>query len=278
MHSAIYQGSVRHRRFHPKQHEFVYGATLFYIDLDELPDLFTGVKGWSLNRFNLGSFYRKDYVGDSAVPLKEAVRTQVRTMLGDCPQGAVRMLTNLRILGFCFNPVTFYYLFDSDEDKPSVILAQVNNTPWNERHCYVVPCDSRSDKTKSQFSKEFHVSPFNPLAMQYHWVSTNPAEQLVVHMENHAAAITASESLENSGESIVCHMDATLTLHKQGWSPALLQRILLLQPLNAIKVPFLIYWQALKLFFKGAPVYSHKVINPLHTETGVELKTTGEKL
>lgn len=275
MHSAIYQGRLRHRRFYPKRHEFSYDATLFYIDLDELPELFTGVCGWSFNKFNLGCFYRSDYLGDTQLPLKAAVRSQVLAMTGSCPQGAVRMLTNLRIWGFCFNPVTFYYLFEVDADKPSVILAQVNNTPWQERHCYVVYCAANSAKTTAQFAKEFHVSPFNPMAMEYHWVSTNPAEHLLVHMENHAATGGTDSCAE--GEKKGCHMDATLTLKRVPWSASQLQKILCWQPWAALKVPLLIYWQALRLFFKGVPVYSHSTLNPLHTDGGVELKTTGEK-
>lgn len=274
MHSAIYQGKLRHRRFHPKRHEFTYNSTLFYIDLDELPELFSGVRGWSLNRKNIGSFLRSDYLGDPSIPLKDAVRSKVKALAGSCPLGPIRMLTNLRMWGFCFNPVTLYYLFEADANCPSVILAEVNNTPWNERHCYLVQCSSQSGKTKTEFEKKFHVSPFNPLDMVYHWVSTNPDENLLVHMENHAPPI--QKKLTGTTNPI-CHMDATLNLRRYAWSPILLKRLLWFQPWAAIKVPLAIYWQAARLFFKGAPVYSHQTINPLHTDTSVELKTTGEK-
>lgn len=274
MYSAIYQGNLRHRRFHPKRHEFTYSSTLFYIDLDELSTLFSGVRGWSLNRRNLGSFLRKDYLGDPQIPLKDAVRNQVQELVGYCPSGPVRMLTNLRIWGFCFNPVTLYYVFEVDADCPSVILAEVNNTPWNERHCYLVHCDSHSGKTKADFEKKFHVSPFNPLAMRYHWVSSNPGEHLLVHMENHGLPVAATANRE---QDLVCHMDATLSLKRHDWSANVLTRLLWLQPWAAVKVPFAIYWQAARLFFKGAPVYSHQTLHPLHTDSSVELKTTGEK-
>jgi len=280
MHSAIYQGSLRHRRFFPKCHDFSYSSTLFYIDLDELPGLFDGVKGWSFNRANLGSFQRKDFLGDSAIPLQDAVRNEVSTLLAagneislTCPDGAVRMLTNLRIFGFCFNPVTFYYLFNKNADKPSMVLAQVNNTPWNERHTYLIQCDEKTGKTSSQFDKQFHVSPFNPLDMEYHWISSAPEENVVVHMENHARAKNPAHRVpQHSG----CHMDATLTLKRYPWSESLLQKILWLQPWLAIKVPVAIYWQALRLLIKGVPVYSHQSTNPLPAATSAELKTTGE--
>lgn len=280
MHSAIYQGSLRHRRFFPKRHEFTYTSTLFYIDLDELPALFDGVRGWSLNRKNFGSFRRTDFLGDPAVPLKEAVYCEVNKLLASnkqtaiaCPDGAVRMLTNLRILGFCFNPVTLYYLFNRDSAQPEMILAQVNNTPWNERHTYLIHCDQKTGKANSQFDKQFHVSPFNPLDMEYHWISSVPAEHILVHMENHGHSPRPPDCSDSQS---ICHMDATLTLKRQPWSKSLLQKILWLQPWAAIKVPVAIYWQALRLFIKGVPFYTHKTLNPLPAATSAELKTTGE--
>lgn len=252
MHSAIYRGTLRHRRFHPQRHEFSYQSTLFYIDLDELPTLFSGASGWSLEGKGLGRFCRADYLGDPDVSLKHAVQQEVLRLLGDCPMGAVRMLTNLRIWGMCFNPVTFYYLFDTQADHPSVILAQVNNTPWNERYCYALRCDPATGRVDTRFEKQFHVSPFNPLCMDYRWVSTSPADQLMVHMENHGAI-----SMANQRNDSVIHMDATLTLRREPWARRSLQKILWLQPWLAIKVPVAIYWQALKLLIKRVPVYDH---------------------
>ncbi len=274
MHSAIYRGELRHRRFHPKRHEFSYSSTLFYVDLDELPDLFKGAWCWSLNKRNLGSFWRADYLGDPETPLKEAVRSRVIELAGACPKGAVRMLTNLRIMGSCFNPVTFYYLFEPNADRPSLILAEVNNTPWNQRYSYLISCDLATGKTKTEFEKKFHVSPFNPLSMRYHWVSSAPGETLLVHMENVAPPLTGGSE---ATDSLVCHMDATLKLTRHDWTPSMLQRLLWRQPWAAIKVPLSIYWQALRLFFKGVPVYAHQTIEPMRENSAIEFKTTGEK-
>jgi DUF1365 family protein len=280
MHSAIYRGTLRHRRFHPKRHEFSYQSTLFYIDLDELPQLFDGVRGWSLESRNLARFCRADYLGDPAVPLKQAVQQEVGRQLGDCPNGPVRMLTNLRIWGFCFNPVTFYYLFDAQAQHPRVILAQVNNTPWNQRHCYALVCDPVTGKVNTAFDKQFHVSPFNPLGMRYRWVSTSPGDQLVVHMENHAAPLTATRDRPENPEAVsesITHMDATLTLAREPWTSGSLQKVLWAQPWLAIKVPVAIYWQALKLLIKGAPVYSHSAAPTASSSATRSPTTTAEE-
>ncbi len=257
MQSAIYKGKLKHRRFFPKRHEFTYSSTMFYIDLDELNQLFDRVPGWSLEKWNIGCFRRSDYLGNPQEPLINAVREKALDMAGFCPDGPVRMLTNLRIFGFCFNPVTFYYLFNRDQLHPALILAEVNNTPWNERHVYLVQCNSQSGKTDCNFAKAFHVSPFNPLRMEYRWVSTTPGKNILVHMENHVASCDQAESQ--------LHMDATLRLIRHDWSANLLRNILWLQPWAAIKVPAAIYWQAMKLWFKGAPIYDH-----------IDLKITGE--
>lgn len=246
LNSAIYCGKLRHRRFFPKSHEFTYDACMFYLDLDELPRLFEKNKFWSFNRFNLGWFNRKDYFGDSSVPLDVAVRDYVKQELGYCPEGPIRLLTQLRIWGFCFNPVSLYFIFDKDSSVPKLILAEVNNTPWNQRHTYLLACDEKG-KINTDFKKQFHVSPFNPIDMQYHWISTAPHEQLVVHMENH----------QQSNAGTIRHMDATLTLKQEVWSASRLNRIVWAMPWLAIKIPVAIYWQALRLFIKGVPVYSH---------------------
>jgi DUF1365 family protein len=252
--SAIYSGKLRHRRFFPKAHEFTYDAYMFYLDLEELPELFSQNKFWSFNRFNLGWFNRKDYFGDAAIPLDQAVRDYVKQQLGDCPEGPIRLLTQLRIWGFCFNPLSLYFIFDKDADTPKYIVAEVNNTPWNQRHAYLLACDEKG-KINTEFSKQFHVSPFNPIDMQYHWISTSPDEQLVVHMEN----------LQQSAECLTRHMDATLTLKREQWSAKRLNTIVWTMPWLAIKIPIAIYWQALRLLIKGVPVYSHS--SPSHSLT-----------
>lgn len=243
MNSAFYTGRVRHRRFWPVSHAFSYRMTLCYIDLDEEEQLFRGRWFWSRKGFNLGRLKRQDYIGPHRLGIKEAVLARVRAAGQPlCDIARVTMLTQLRLWGVCFNPVTFYYLFDR-QDTLCYIVAEVNNTPWLERHAYVLPVTEKSGRFRHRFDKDFHVSPFNPMDMHYQWISTRPDRSLLVHMENHRGQRK--------------HMDATLALYRREWTPWRLNLMLCLGPWRSLKVPLAIYWQAFKLWLKRAPLYDH---------------------
>lgn len=243
MKSAFYTGTVRHRRFHPTQHSFRYRMTLLYLDLDEIEKLIRPHWFWSDKKFNLGWLRREDYIAPHHLSIKDAVLTRVSKAGYSLPeQPQVAMLTNPRLWGFCFNPVTLYYVYEG-HDSLHTIVAEVNNTPWLERHAYVLPVTNRRGRFRHRFDKEFHVSPFNPMDMHYQWISTCPRESLLVHMENHKQERK--------------HMDATLTLRRVEWRPWRLNISLWTGPWHALWVPLAIYWQALKLFLKRTPVYDH---------------------
>ncbi|MCP8898413.1 DUF1365 domain-containing protein [Gilvimarinus xylanilyticus] len=243
--SAIYSGWVRHRRFTPVEHEFRYRLDLFFMDLDSLGELFSPLRFWSFNKRNLGQFRRKDFMGPVDRPLKELVLEKASAELDKGREHKVYLLANLRQWGTCFNPVSLYYVYENAQLR--CIVAQVNNTPWDERHTYVIPAVAKKNKTQHKFAKAFHVSPFNPMDMTYDWSSTTPGKRLCVHMENH-----------REGQ---CHMDATLVLTRKTWTETHLNRVLWRTPFNSAKVPLAIYWQALKLWWKGAPVYDHPGAN-----------------
>ena len=102
-------------------------------------------------------------------------------------KGPIRLLTHLRYFGYCFNPVSFYYCFDSSDSFVEAILAEVTNTPWKERHAYVI--DLKANKSKNanligKLEKELHVSPFWGMDHQYEWLFTEPNENLLVNMKN----------------------------------------------------------------------------------------------
>ena len=244
MHSCIYKGWVRHRRLAPTQNRFRYRMFMLYVDLAELPRLFDGVPFWSARRPALAWFRRADYLGPADVPLSDAVRDLVEARTGRRPAGPIRLLTHLRYFGYCMNPVSFYYCFDAADERLEIIVAEITNTPWGERHQYVLSVEQGAPPFKRfEFDKRFHVSPFMPMDMQYHWSFNSPARRLVVHMQNFL-----------EGGFV---FDATLGLERSALGAAALVRLLLSYPLMTLKVVAAIHWQALKLWLKKTPVHDH---------------------
>jgi DUF1365 family protein len=183
--SAVYEGRVRHRRHAPRAHAFSYRMAQLYLDLDELDAAFRGRWLWSVGRRNLAAFHRRDFLGDPARPLADAVRDRVEAATGERPLGAVRLLTHLRYAGLSFNPVSFYYCFDAGGTLHSIV-AEITNTPWKERHAYVLPVATAERRGRAlhwRFDKAFHVSPFLPMQRRYGWTFTEPGDGLQVHMD-----------------------------------------------------------------------------------------------
>jgi len=228
-HSALYEGHVVHRRHTVRNHSFRYRVAMAYIDLDELPSLLGGrltKRGPGLVRFR-----RRDYLGDPRTPLDTAVRALVHERIGHTPQGPIRLLTTLRTLGHCFNPVSFYYCFAADGTTLEAVVAEVTNTPWGERHAYV------TDGREGEFDKALHVSPFMPMEQRYTWRASLPADTLQVHIASHAGEERA--------------FDATLALDR---APLRLGGLL---HFPALRTLALIYGHAVALKLKGVPVQPH---------------------
>jgi len=251
MHSCIYEGHVRHRRFTPVRHTFRYRLYMMYLDLAELPWLFKGRWLWSYGRPNVAFFRRRDHLGQPLIPLDRAVRDLVEQRLGKRPSGPIRLLTHLRYFGFCFNPVSFYYCYDRLERSVESLVVEIHNTPWNEEYCYVFAENENKHPVQGwkrfQFTKAFHVSPFMEMEILYDWRFREPGQSLSVHMNN-----------LSRGEK---RFDATLTLNKKVITGRSLARVLLTYPLMTAKVVTMIYWQALRLRTKGAPVHPHPKVH-----------------
>jgi DUF1365 family protein len=246
MNSAIYFGRVSHRRRVPVEHAFSYRMFMLYLDLAELPRVFSGRWLWSARRPALARFRREDHFGDPARSLDACVRELVARETGRRPAGPIRLLTHLRYFGYVFNPVSFYYCFDEEDTRVETIVAEVTNTPWGERRCYVLPQSmnrGRHGFGRYRPRKAMHVSPFMEMDVDYDWRFSAPANRLSVHMEN-----------ARGGSRI---FDATLALQRRPIGAWTLARALLLYPLMTLKVIAAIHWQALKLWLKGVPVHDH---------------------
>ena len=246
MNSRIYEGWVRHRRMSPKRHDFRYRIYLMYLDLSELGRVFERRWLWSAGRPAVAWFDRRDHLGDPDKSLDFEVRSLVERETGRRPVGRIALLTHLRYFGYCMNPVSFYYCWDADGKAIEAVVAEVNNTPWGERHCYVL--DARSQPRDAthlcfEFEKEFHVSPFMPMEQNYAWKFSTPGESLNVHMESY--------------EFDCKTFDASMHLDAVPISARSLARVLAWYPFMTGRVILAIYWQALQLWRKRVPFHSH---------------------
>lgn len=264
--SALYEGTIRHRRFAVRAHELRHRVALAYLDLDELPHLLGG--RLLASRPGLVRFRRRDYLradqaarhADTALPaadaaaispadaaraLAEAVRDTVFAQTGGRPDGPIRLLAHLRTWGHCFNPVSFYYCFDPSGETLRCVLAEVTNTPWGERHSYVLaPRAGGSTAILSGgLDKALHVSPFMGMDHRYEWSLTTPARTLSVHIASHRAGALA--------------FDATLALQRRELTRASLARVTARYPLATLRVLALIYAHGAALKLKGVPLHPH---------------------
>lgn len=243
--AALYRGWVRHRRFLPKVHAFRYPLFLSWLDLDALEAVAERTPLFSVGRFNLLAFHEADYLpGRPGRTLRERLAAEAAAAGRTLPDGRIFLLTNLRTVGMGFNPVSYYYCFDSTE-RLAMVIAEVTNTPWKERHRYWMrPKPEQADGPWAfDIEKQMHVSPFMPMDLRYRWAFARPGAQLIVHMGLYDKAV-------------LC-FDANLKLERRPWSASQVYRTLLRYPWMTLKVVTAIHWEALWLWMKRVPVFTH---------------------
>jgi len=242
MHS-IYKGTISHSRTKDALHSFSYATSMLFLDLDEIKGAFSKNIFWSNESFNLASFYRKDFFGDSKKSLKSEISKLTTKKLKLQIEGKIFLLTTLRYFGYSFNPVSFYYCYNKKKELVAIV-SHITNTPWEEQHAYVHDCRKIKGGTKTfEFKKDFHVSPFLPMSLKYNWQFTEPRDFLFISME--------------SSKNQKKYFNATLKMTNQAWSSYALNKLLFLSFPMGIKAIISIYWNALILYLKKVRFYPH---------------------
>lgn len=236
MRSCVYSGKVFHKRFTPALHAFQYQVDYLYLDLNELDELMTLSRFWSKDRRNLIEIRRDDYL-PSAQPLIDEVRETVASLSGEAFNGDVFLLTTPRRLGHCMNPISLFYCFAGSDLH--YVLAEVHNTPWDERHVYLMQGPDFAAPTQ----KTFHVSPFMPMNTTYEWQLGDPAEMLSV-------AIKVAQQDQPL-------FTASMHMMREELNSTNMPRITRRQLRQAFLTISAIYFQAAKLWWKKVPFFQH---------------------
>lgn len=236
--SAFYVGTLTHLRLGPgPANRFTRKIALPLVFLDELGALERSSHLFSASRSAPLRFRREDFLSPKIDSLEEAVLTTLRNGGHGAPGARVAFLANLRTFGWLFNPLSLYYAFNHERNVQSVI-AEVENTPWHERHAYVV-----GPPGEHRFAKELHVSPFLPMDLSYRFEYTEPSETIRVRLDAYAGEDRRFSALFQGDRQ---------SLDREG-----IRRLLLHHPLSAQRVTSGIYAHAARLALKRAPFYRH---------------------
>ncbi|MDW5313629.1 DUF1365 domain-containing protein [Rhizobium sp. PL01] len=236
--AALYAGQIMHQRMKPVGHRFSYDVFSLMIDLDRLDEADGMSKVFSVNRRNLLSFHEKDHSGDRAVPLRAYIDALLAKNGLTMRPARVLLVCYPRILGLVFNPLAVYYAY-GDNGALSAMIYEVRNT-FGERHTYVCPIgpDDVSDAgVRQQCDKQFHVSPFIPMAMHYQFRMLPPGEEIRWRILE----------TDKDGPLLAATFSGVRVSLKTGKILRLVARI----PHLTLKIVAGIHWEALKLWIKG---------------------------
>ena len=246
MHSCVAHGRIQHTRLSPCAHQFAYNLSMLYLDLDEAPALFGLHPLWSWNRRNLACVLRKDHLRSEANDLAEAVRDCITDFDGTRPSGPISLLTQPRYFGYCINPISVYFVWSEDRSVLQWVVLEVHNTPWDEQHPYLLKMPLEHDWSKAanpvqlDFAKVLHVSPFMGMDMSYRLhLKQPPGETLQLTLENR----------RDDERVFAAHLNLKLTPVTR----KSLTGLLLKTPFMTLKIAAGIYYQALRIKFKGVP-------------------------
>lgn len=237
MNSCLYECTVMHRRLAPKKHEFVYRIFLFLFDLEELPEIERRVPFFSVNTPNLYSFRDEDYFQFHSRGIRQNLETFLSTQNLPVRPARIQLLTLPRLLGYTFNPVSVFFCFD-ENDRPLTSVIQVGNT-FGELKPFLVPCDPAGPGFHVRVPKNYYVSPFSPLDLEFDFRFDLPGRRLRLAIDDY------------SGSERV--LISTVTGAREELTAANLARFTLRYPLVTLKVIFLIHWEALRLWLKKIP-------------------------
>ena len=258
--SACFVGTVSHHRLSGPGHRFAYPAYLHLVDVDELPAVDAELWTFGHRRRRLVAFHDEDHF-DATDDVRESLRRVVAAAGESWPGGRLEVLTQCRILGFVFNPVSFWFCYEP-AGALALVVAEVNNT-FGDRHPYVLPvraADTRETPnggTRYRWTskKLMHVSPFFPLDGSYVWEFEQPGTRAWSRVD-----LTLRGQLQ---------FTASFVGERRPLSDRSLLRLLVTFPLMTVKVIAAIHWEALKLRIKGAPFRSQPPYDPDAARHGV---------
>ena len=241
--SSIYNGNVIHKRFKPKKHFFKYKVFSLFLDLSELKELHNNLNFFSLNKFNLISFYEKDHGERDGSSLLDWVKNNLRSNSISTDNIKVKLLCYPRILGYVFNPLSIFFVYDDDENLIS-ILYEVKNT-FGEQHTYVFKIEGENKLIQNNCSKKFHVSPFIEMDCNYFFRILNPGDKLSVIIDQY----------DQEGKILFASQDGI----RSDLTNKNLMNSYLKHPLMTFKIISAIHFEAFKLWIKGIKFVKKKL-------------------